>query len=144
MTRLTYGDPLDGDDVLVIQGEEYIMQPLGMGAMRELLRRRVQATKALGSSDTEEVVEAQVALADLMVETIVSSVRADQRERLRDHLLDRVPMRMLGEIAAGVMGTAASVPGLDPTQLAPSSAGSSPTGAPSTDGARAEVSTSDT
>jgi hypothetical protein len=127
MTRHTFGEPISEDDVLVIQGIEYPMRPVGIRAMRRLLilRNRVDTNR----SEDDPVTEADL---DLSLDIVVEAVRPEHRDKLREHIEESVPPGMLVNLASAVMR---SFSDLDPTQPESSSGGSSQTGPDSTAGA---------
>lgn len=129
MTRHEFGEPVSEDDVLVVQGIEYPMMPVGMRAVRRLLTLRSQV-------DVERAEEGELSEADLDValDIVVNAVRPDARDKFKEHIEDSVPPALLLQIATAVMG---SFSDLDPTQPESSSGGSSQTGPGSTDGASA-------
>ncbi len=135
--RYTFGEAVDDDDVLVVQGKEYRMQPLGMRAMRRMLtlRNKLIEKDALGPTDTMST-----DALDLAVDIIVGSVRPEEQDRLKAHIDDSVPPGLLSQIAQSVMSAMSD---LDPTQPASSSPGSPPVeaGSDSTVGAEPAVST---
>lgn len=130
MTRYTFGTALDDDDVLVVQGIEYPMQPLGMRAIKRMLTMRNEVPKmapdANGAISPEQL--------DMATDLVVAVVRKDYQDKLREHIEDRVGPGLLTQIASAVMR---SMSDLDPTQPESSSAGSAPgaAGSSSTDGA---------
>lgn len=127
MAKYTFGEPISDDDLLVVQGVEYPMIPMGMRAMRRLLVQQRQAAAA--RKPGEPITEAEL---DLALDIVVNSVRADHREAFKAHIDESVPPNLLVQIASAVMGALSDV---DPTQQASSSDGSTPTGPDSTDGA---------
>lgn len=127
MTRYSFGEPISDDDVLVVQGVEYPMMPVGMRAMRRMLT--LQKTVDPNRVEGEGVTEAEL---DLALEIVVGCVRSDARDKFKEHIEESVPPNLLIEIATAVMGSFSDV---DPTQPESSSGGSSPTGPVSTDGA---------
>jgi len=118
---------MSDEDVLVIQGVEYLMNPVGMRAMRRLLT--MQQTVNPNRSEDEPITEAEL---DMAVELVTGAVRPEERDRLREHIEDSVGPQLLMQVATAVMG---SFSDLDPTQPESSSGGSLPTGPASTDGA---------
>jgi hypothetical protein len=137
MTRYTFGEATDEDDVLVVQGIEYPMQPLGMRAMKRLLNLKNQLPT---DADAGNIKADQL---DMATDIVVASVRKDVQDALREHIEDRVGPALLTQIAKAVMS---SMSDLDPTQPASSSDGSPPVdaGSTSTDGAEPEASTPST
>ena len=129
MTKYTFGQAIDDDDVLDIQGVEYPMMPVGMRAMRRLLtlREKVNPNRTVEDGITE-------ADLDLMLDVVINCVRPEYRERLTEHIEESVPPDLLSQIATAVMR---SFSDLDPTQPESSSGGSLPTGPASVDGAPA-------
>ena len=141
VTRYSFGEALDEDDVLVVQGIEYPMQPIGMRAMRKMLgaaRELAAHTNGDGKID-EEVIGSETI--DAAIELIVSSVRPEARDKLREHIDETVGPQLIAQISAALT---AGMSDLDPTQQTPSSVGSLPTGSTSTDGAPPEESTPST
>lgn len=133
--RYEYGSA-DEDDVLVIQGKEYQMQPVGLRAMRKMLNTARDAKKAQveNATDEDRANQGEKAVEEA-VDLIVSAVRPHERERLREHLEESVPLPLLLDISRDVMRGFTNLEvqtDLDPTLPPPSSDGSSPTGLPST------------
>ena len=126
MARHTFGEPLSDDDVLVVQGIEYPMNPVGMRAMRKLLT----ASKGLKERSPEEGVSEEEL--DLALELVLGAVRPEVRDKFKEHIEESVPPNMVVQIATAVMQ---SFSDLDPTQAPSSSVGSSTTGPDSTAGA---------
>lgn len=126
MAKHTFGEPISEDDILEIQGIEYPMVPVGMRAMRRLLDLQAKI-------DVERPDDAPLTMEDLDVALgiVVSAVRKDHQEKLREHIEESVPPNLLVGIATAVMG---SFSDLDPTQPESSSGGSQPTGSNSTGG----------
>jgi hypothetical protein len=129
MTRHVFGEPVSEDDVLVVQGIEYPMMPIGMRAMRRLLTMRQQLSA--NRKEDDPVTEAEI---DLALDIVVNSVRPECRDKFRDHIEDSVPPDLLVRIASAVME---SFSDLDPTRPESSSGGSSQTGPDSTAGVSA-------
>jgi hypothetical protein len=127
MARFEFGQPVTESDVLVVQGVEYPMMPVGLRAMRRLLTLRQQINRERKPDDP--VTEADL---DLAVEIVVNAVKPEVRPAFTEHLETSVPPDLLIQIAQAVMG---SFSDLDPTQPESSSGGSSQTGSDSTAGA---------
>lgn len=141
MARYTFGEALDEDDILVIQGKEYRMMPIGMRAMRKMLRTRKALVDRRASGEGEgEVTEENL---DMALDILLEAVRADERDRLKEHIDESVPPALLAKIAGQIVSVMSD---LDPTQPESSSPGQSPVeaGSTSTDGAEPEVSTPST
>lgn len=136
MARYEFGKGLDDPDVLVIQGVEYEMQPLGMRVMRSVLAKRQLLVAQ--TADPARQAEASNELIELMQELIVSAVAPAKREQLREQIEESVPVTLIAQIAGHLLG---SFSDLNPTQPGSSSNGSSPTGQSSTDGVARVVST---
>ena len=132
MARHSFGEPLSDDDVLVVQGIEYPMVPVGMRAMRKLLT----AAKANQNRKEDDTVSPEDL--DMALEIVIGAVRPDCREKFTQHIEDSVPPNLVVQIATAVMQ---SFSDLDPTQPESSSGGSLPTGSDSTAGAPPTVST---
>ena len=132
MAKFTFGAPAD-NDILVIQGIEYPLQPFGMRAFREALERskRADSIKALEGPERTEQTYA------LSVDLIANAVHPDHKQRVLDHIEDSVGPGLVSQIASAIMRGLADV---DPTQPTSSSDGSSETGQGSTDGALGEAS----
>lgn len=130
MAKFTFGAPAD-NDILVIQGVEYPLQPFGMRAFRESMERSKQVT-AIRDMDGPERTESTY---NLSVDLIVNAVHPDHRERVMQHIEDSVGPGMVSQIAAAIMRGLTDV---DPTQPTSSSDGSSETGQGSMDGASDE------
>ena len=129
MARHEFGEPISDDDVLVVQGIEYPMMPIGMRAMRRLLTMKSQLTRE--RTVEEGISEEEL---DLALDIVVNSVRVDVRDKFREHIEESVGPDLLVQIATAVMGSFSDV---DPTQPELSSGGSSQTGPASTDGVSA-------
>ena len=127
MTRHTFGEPVSGDDVLVVQGIEYPMMPIGMRAMRRLLT--LQSKVDPNRPEDQALTEGEL---DLALDIVVNAVRPEVREKFKEHIEDSVTPPLLIQIATAVMG---SFSDLDPTQPESSSGGSSQIGSDSTAGA---------
>ena len=125
MARHTFGEPISDDDVLVIQGVEYPMIPVGMRAMRRMLN----LSKKSNIKPEDGLTDENLAVA---IDIIAASVHEDHREKLLHHIEESVGPNLLVEIASAVM---ASFSDLDPTQQESSSPGSTPTGPASAGGA---------
>lgn len=130
MTTLSFGDPDDGD-LLVIQGVTYHRQPVGMRTMRKMLTMYSD-----GELKTTESLDAAIDL-------LTASVVPDERDALREHVEDRVGPALLTQIVRGLISTGVQSD-LDPTQPASSSDGLSTAGPASTDGAGPVASTRST
>jgi len=129
----TFGEPLD-EDILVLQGVEYHLQPFGMEAFRATLERQEEVSKIReldGNARTMKTYE-------LSVDLIVNAVVPDDREAISHHLDRSVPPELVSEIAGAIMRGMTDV---DPTRPTSSSDGSSETGQDGTDGASPEAST---
>ena len=126
MARHTFGDPLDDEDVLVVQGIEYPMNPVGMRAMRKLLTASQNVDKERAA---DQVTEQDL---DLALEIVIGSVRPEVRDKFRQHIEDSVPPNLVVQIATAVMR---SFSDMDPTQPESPSGGSPLTGSVSMDGA---------
>ena len=126
MARHTFGDPLDDEDVLVVQGVEYPMNPVGMRAMRKLLTASQNVDKERAA---DQVTEQDL---DLALEIVIGSVRPEVRDKFRQHIEDSVPPNLVVQIATAVMR---SFSDMDPTQPESPSGGSPLTGSVSMDGA---------
>ena len=130
MARYEFGDgPIDEDDVLVINGVEYPMMPVGMRAMRRMLNLRKQVNP--NRTEDDEVTEADL---DLMIDIVVGVVRPEYRDAVTEQIEESVSPPMLSQIATAVMRSFSDV---DPTQPESSSGGSLPTGPDSVAGAPA-------
>lgn len=129
VTRHTFGEPITEDDVLVVQGVEYPMMPIGMRAMRRMLTMKNQVDP--NRSEEDGITEADL---DLMLDIVTGVVRPEHRQALADHIEESVPPDMLSQIATAVMR---SFSDMDPTEPESSSGGSLPTGSDSTAGAPA-------
>ena len=125
-TRHNFGAPLSDDDVLVVQGIEYPMVPVGMRAMRKLL---TAARAQQNRKEDEPITEDDL---DMALEIVLGSVRPDVRDKFSQHIEDSVPPNLVVQIATAVMQ---SFSDLDPTQAPSSSVGSEQTGPDSTAGA---------
>jgi hypothetical protein len=126
MARYEFGDAPSDDDLLVVQGVEYPMVPLGMRAMRRMLSLQDSILKDRKPDDP--VSEEEI---DLAIDIVVAAVRQDHRATFREHLDESVPPNLVIQIASAVMS---SFSDMDPTQPESSSGGSQPTGSASTDG----------
>jgi hypothetical protein len=124
MTRYQFGE-VEDDDVLVIQGREYQMQPIGMAVTRRML-----SVLKMGDDNAEGRTEATI-------DYVLANVVPDQRDLLRQHIDESVGAKLLAQIVTGLVGSQADV---DPTQPPSSSTGSTGTGLGSTDGAVPEAS----
>lgn len=133
MARYEFGEPISDDDVLVVQGVEYPMMPVGMRAMRRLLTLKDQITRERTEDDALSEEEL-----DLALDIVTNSVRPDAREKFKEHIEESVPPALLIQIATAVM---AAFSDLDPTEPESSSGGSSQTGPASMAGASAGEST---
>jgi hypothetical protein len=131
MTRYTFGEALDEEDILELQGVEYTMQPIGMKAMRGML-------KHLNSSDVDKDTEGRL---DAAIDLLTASIVPEQRDKFREQIDNSVGPKLLTDMALKIMGQQTDV---DPTLLASSSAGSEPTGSSSTAGAEPEALTPST
>ena len=131
MARYEFGRAIDEGDVLVLQGIEYHMQPVGMRAMRSMLAKREMIEAAERGGGTPEQI-------DTLVDLVVAAVVPGERDRLREHIEDSVDTALLAQVSSAIMRGMAD---MDPTQPTSSSNGSSPTGATSTDGAAPTAST---
>lgn len=133
VAKLSFGRPLDDDDILEVQGIEYPMNPIGMRAMRKLL----DAQKMIGPDrkESDPLSEAEL---DVAIDMVVNAVRPSVRDQFREHIEESVPPGMILKIAEAVMKDFSDT---DPTQPESSSGGSSETGSASTDGAPAAAST---
>ena len=129
VAKYEFGQPIDEDDILVVQGVEYPMMPVGMRAMRRLLTLR--STVDGNRSEDDPVTEADL---DLMKEIVLGVVRPSARDAFAEHIEESVSPALLSGIAQAVMR---SFSDLDPTQPESSSDGSTPTGPASTAGAPA-------
>lgn len=127
--RLEFGHALDDDDILVVQGVEYPMMPIGMRTMRRLITMRSQVD--LDRAPDAPVTEAEL---DLALDIVVNSVRPEFRDAFKEQIETSVPPDLLIQIASAVMQ---SFSDMDPTEPESSSGGSLPTGSASTDGAPA-------
>ena len=134
MAKHTFGEPLD-DDILVIQGVEYPLQPFGMKAFRESLERSKQVEKI---RETQEGVDRTQSTYDLSVDLIANAVKPEYKDKVLEHIERSIGPGLLSEIAAAIMRGLTDV---DPTQPTSSSDGSSETGPASMDGASPEEST---
>lgn len=130
MARHSFGDPVSDEDVLVVQGVEYPMIPVGLRAMRRLLTLRSQVNNRAEGTDISETD------LDLARDIVVSAVQPDVREALIEHIEDRVSPALLVEMASAVMS---SFSDQNPTQQGSSSDGSSETGPDSTAGVSPEA-----
>jgi hypothetical protein len=126
MARYVFGKAISDDDVMLVQGVEYHMQPIGMRALRSMLSKRemLQAAEANGQPRGEQL--------DSLMEIIVASVVPAERDRLHEQLEETGDIALITEMSTVLLRGQAD---MDPTQPTSSSAGSSPTGATSTDGA---------
>ena len=131
MTRYTFGEAIDTDDILEVQGVEYPMNPIGMRAMKRLLTMKNNIKINPDDPESMQITEADL---DLATDIVVSAVRPDYREKFREHIEESVPPNLLIGIATAVMKNFSDV---DPTQPGSSSGGSSSIGSASTDGASA-------
>lgn len=127
MAKHKYGSPVE-NDILELQGVEYVLQPYGMGAFRQSMTR---ADDAQGLKDLEGRDKSLKAF-DLSVDVVVNAVAEDQRDEIRAHIERSVPPSMLMRIASDIMQGISDV---DPTQPESSSDGSSVIGDDSTAGA---------
>jgi hypothetical protein len=119
MTRYQFGE-VEDDDVLIIQGREYKMQPIGMAVTRRML-----GVLKMGDDNAEGRTEATI-------DYVLANVVPEQRDELRQHIDDSVGAKLLAQIVTGLVGSQADV---DPTQPPSPSTGSTATGRGSTDGA---------
>jgi len=126
MARYEFGAADPEDDVLVLQGIEYPMQPAGWKAQKALLGVVKQQ-----SDDPVEQVEAAIDL-------ILAAVVPESREALRQHIEDRVDPGTIVQMVTRLQRTQVDV---DPTLLASLPAGSLPNGSGSTAGAPPAAST---
>lgn len=131
MARYTFGEPLSEDDVLIVQGVEYPMMPVGMRAMRRMLvlRSKVDPNRP----ENDHLTEADL---DMALDIVTHSVRPEVRDKFKEHIEESVPPDLLVQIATAVMSAFSD---LDPTQPESSSGGSLSTGPASTDGAPVEA-----
>jgi len=127
MTRYSFGTAIDDDDLLVIQGIEYRMQPIGMRVMRRVLNMKQPSANG---DNSEAVTEDRLNAA---IEVITNSVRPDEREKLAAHIEESVPPGLLVQIMNALT---TGMSDLDPTQPTSSSGGSPPTGSTSADTAQ--------
>lgn len=130
MAKFSFGAPAD-NDILVIQGVEYPLQPFGMRAFRESLERAKQA-QAIRELDGEERTQSTY---NLSVDLIANAVHPDHRDRVLQHIEDSVGPGLVSQIAAAIMSGLTDV---DPTLPTSSSDGSSETGPGSMDGVSGE------
>ena len=133
MARYEFGPPISDEDVLVVQGIEYKMMPVGMRAMRRLLTMKDKMLR--DRTEDQALTEEEL---DLALDIVINSVRPDERDRFREHIEESVSPQLLVQIATAVMAAFSDV---DPTQPESSSGGSSQTGPDSTDGAPVAAST---
>ena len=131
MARHEFGTPIDEDDILVIQGKEYPLQPFGMKAFRQSIER----SKKVGELRELEGEDRTAATYDLSVDLIIHSVRDEYREQVLEHIEESVPPTLVSVIATAIMRGLSDV---DPTQPTSSSDGSSETGQDSTGGVSPE------
>lgn len=129
MAKHTFGEPISDEDVLVIQGVEYPMMPVGMRAMRRLLDLKQRAA-SLNIENPEEA-ELTGEELDISIDIVAAAVRPEFRDKLKEHIEESIPPQLLTQIATVVMQGFSDV---DPTQPELSSGGSSATGSSSTDG----------
>ena len=127
MAKHSFGTPLE-QDILVIQGIEYRLQPFGMRAFKDSMERSKQAEKLADMEGKDRTLSTY----NLSVELIINAVHPDDREQLAQHLDDSVPPTLVSDIASAIMRGLTDV---DPTQPTSSSDGSSETGDDSTVGA---------
>lgn len=126
MARHEFGEPISEDDILVVQGVEYPMVPIGMRAMKRMLTIQREITQ--DRADDAPLTEKDL---DLAVDIVTSSVRPEFREKLVEHVDESVPPDMLINMAHAVMSGFSD---LDPTVPESSSGGSLQTGPDSTAG----------
>lgn len=134
MAKHTFGTPISDDEVMVLQGVEYHLQPVGMRMMRKMFANRAALEEAEKGSATVEQV-------DMLIDVVADAVVPAERDRLREHIDESVDAPLLAEVATAVLRGFADV---DPTQPTSSSDGSSGTGPTSTGGVVPEVLTPST
>lgn len=128
MAKMSFGEPVE-QDILVIQGIEYRLEPFGMAAFKASIERAEKVDQIRESDDQAARLTGTY---DLSVDLIVNAVHPDDRERLMEHLDRSIPPTMVSNIAAAIMRGISDV---DPTPPTSSSDGSSETGPGSMDGA---------
>jgi hypothetical protein len=127
MTRFSFGDATEEDDIMEVQGQEYHLVPVGM----RMMRRMINEAKNVRAGDENDMGLAEERI-QAAIDLVIASVRPDERERMQAQIDESIPPAML--VHMGVVLTQ-KMSDLDPTLLASLSAGSSPTGPSSTDGA---------
>ncbi len=128
MAKHSFGEPITEQDTLEIQGIEYRLQPFGMKAFRESMKRAQEAEKLREMEGADRT----GATYDLSIDLILNAVHPDDRDQLAVHIDDSVSPVLVSQIAAAIMRGLTDV---DPTQPTSSSDGSTETGPDSTDGA---------
>lgn len=131
--RHEFGTAPDEDDILVIQGKEYPLQPFGMKAFRESLERAREANRLRAMEVGDERTGATY---DLSVDLIKNAVQEEYQAAVLEHIERSVGPGLVSTIAAAIMRGLADV---DPTQPTSSSDGSSEIGPDSMDGVSPEA-----